>query len=437
MRRRLSFLLFALVAAVFLAGCGGGDDAVVQPESPTGAGASLAHGDISGSAASFEFTTEVDLDLPNPPPGPFLIRGQLVGYDADLGALVVDLTVVNASPHAYPEPVGLTFIQLLPPEVTVLNADNGEPGVGASFLFTFANDDAMWTPGEESLPRTVQFAVAPGVAIGFAARIDVGMNPLGGAIGGLVWHDVNEDGVVDPGEPGFGGVGIRIEGGDGQQWLMNTAPDGAYRVDGLPAGYYTVVRLPRPDLRATTPPQMQVLLVENDGGVSDFLTANFGCRVIPPDGAIHVGDCLHVKGEYAARPPRLVASQFCVCDQDSSGGDEDKDPDCWGRVIGPVTEVNLARHAVAIMGTWMHVADDHFDLEHVSVRDRLQASVHIVMDDGGHHLEACRLHRFNGNYDRIRGMVQEVVLGDNGQIVGVRILDTRVDLVNAAADCDD
>jgi len=51
------------------------------------------------------------------------------------------VTVVHASPHAYPEPVNLTFMQSLPPDVTVLDADNGEHGVGASFLFTFANDD--------------------------------------------------------------------------------------------------------------------------------------------------------------------------------------------------------------------------------------------------------------------------------------------------------
>ena len=32
------------------------------------------------------------------------------------------------------------------------------------------------------------------------ARIDVGMSEYGGAIGGMVWHDENEDGVMDPDE---------------------------------------------------------------------------------------------------------------------------------------------------------------------------------------------------------------------------------------------
>ncbi len=434
MRRQRGLLSLALLAGLLLAGCGGGDDGATQPEATLDVGASVAQGDIAADAASFEFATEVDLDLPNPPPGPFLIRGQIVGYDADLGALVVDLTLVNASQHAFPEPVNLTFVRLLPPEVTVLNADNGESGVGASFLFTFANDDAMWTPGEESFPRTVQFAVATGVAIGFAARIDVGMDPLGGAIGGLVWHDLDEDGVVDPDEPGLGGVGIRVQAGEGQHWLTTTAPDGLYRVDGLPAGYYTVARLPRPGLRPTTPPQLQVLLVEHDGGVSDFLAANFGCRVVAADSTIQVGDCLHVKGEYAAGPPRLVASLYCVCGHDE---DEDEDAACWGRLTGPVTEVNPARGAVAIMGTWLQVADDDFDLEQVEVRDRLRAGVEVVADEDGGHLEACRLHTFNGHFDRVRGEVEEVFQDAEGHIVGVRILGTRIDLGGAQPDCDD
>ncbi len=437
MHLRQYLVPLALLAVLFVVGCGGGDEPLTPTESPLGAGASVVRGDISGSTTSFEFASEVDLDLPNPPPGPFLIRGQIVGYDADLGALVVDLVVVNASPHAYPEPVSLTFMQLLPPGVTILNADNGETGVGASFQFFFANDDAMWTPGEESFPRTVQFAVAQGVAIGFAARIDVGMDPLGGAIGGLVWHDVDEDGVVDDDEPGLAGVGVRVQAGGGQQWLTTTAADGIYRIDGLAAGFYTVVRLPRPGLRPTTAPQLQVVLVEDEGGVSDFLAANFGCRVVAQDSSIQVGDCLHVKGEYAANPPRLVASRYCVCDNDDDDEDEDKDSSCWDRLTGPVTDVNPARNAVAIMGTWMRVADDDFDLDDVSVGDRLMASVEIVMDDDGHHLEACRLHQFHGNFDRIRGEVQEVIMGANGQVVGVRILDTRVELMNAADDCDD
>ena len=45
---------------------------------------------------------------------------------------------------------------------------------GAAIVFHFANDDGLWTPGEESLARTVEFGVTKGTAIAFIARLDLG-----------------------------------------------------------------------------------------------------------------------------------------------------------------------------------------------------------------------------------------------------------------------
>ncbi|MBD3220921.1 hypothetical protein GF314_06725, partial [bacterium] len=286
--RLLPFALLFLTAA--LVGCqsdGGPTEPTPAEPSQTG----LVHGEIGGGPVAFEFLSEDGADDGEPRPGPFLIRGQDVRYDDDLGALLVDITLVNASEMAYPEPVSLAFVSLRPDGVTILNADNGEPGAGAVFAFEFENDDAVWTPGEASLPRTVQFDVAAGVSIGFVARVDVGMMPDGGTLGGVVWHDLDEDGLIDDDEMGLPDVGIAIAGPGDLEFMAVTGPDGEYRVDGLDAGYYTVTRLPRDDLEATTPPQMQVILVETeDGGVSDFLGANFGCLVVEttPPGEIEV-----------------------------------------------------------------------------------------------------------------------------------------------------
>jgi hypothetical protein len=435
MRRHDLILSLSLLTLLSLAGCGGNDDSAVAPATPLDGTAGVVQGDFAAAAATFEFTSVVELDRPDRPAGPFRIRGRVTGYDSEVGALIVELTVVNAGERTYPEPVDLTFVRLLPAGVTVLEADNGEDGVGASFRFAFANDDAMWTPGEESFPRTIQFVVAAGTAIGFAARIDVGMPAVGGAIGGLVWDDTDEDGIVDDGEAGIGGVGVRVEAGPDHHWLASTAADGTYRVDGLPAGFYTVVRLPHPRLRATTAPQLQVALVADDGGVSDFLAANFGCRAVADSPDIAVGDCLHAKGAYVGERPRLVASIYCPCDADHE--DDDDDSPCWDRLTGPVTDVAPARRAVAIMGTWLQVADERFDLERVAVGDRLRASVRVVTDDDGRHLEACRLHTFNGHFDRIRGVVQEVILDDGGEVVAVVMLGARVELADAHLGCDD
>jgi hypothetical protein len=306
------------------------------------------------------------------------------------------------------------------------------------FALQFENDDAQWTPGEESIAFTVQLGVEQGVSVGFAARVDVGMIPGGGSLGGMVWHDLNEDGVMDDGEPGLPEVGIALAGPDDLHVMGMTDADGVYRFDGLPAGYYTVTRLPREDLRATTPPQIQVILVlGEDGEVVDFLGANFGCVVVelPPPGEIEVGDCLHVKGDWGGDPARLEADHYCFCDDD----DEDRDDDgCWERLRGPVTGIDLENAMVEVMGSVLHLTDDtrvDLDLDALELGDRVTANVVVVDGDDGDRLELCRLRDFQGNWDRVRGYVTRIGTDEEGN-TRAAILGVVVDLTDAG-DCDD
>jgi len=427
----------ALLALLAAAGCQNGDDPTA-PAEPAEQSTAMVHGAIGSDAVEFEFLSAGSPGDPGQRPGPFLIRGQNIAYDADLGALTVDLTVVNAGPHTYPEPITLTFVQLLPDGVTVLNADNDETGAGAAILCQFANDDALWTPDEESLPRTVQFGVAQGTAIAFVARIDIGLLPDGGAVGGLVWNDLNEDGVIDADEPGLPDVTVRLEAGPDLFWVATTDADGMYRFDGLAAGFYTVTRLPRPDLRPTTPPQMQVVLVEVEGEVADFLAANFGCRVVAPtEPPIAVGDCLDVKGAFAGDPDRLVGELFCLCREDDDDEDGGPFPPCWQRVCGPVTAIDLAERLLVVMGTEVHVPHGtHLHLDDIEIGDRVRADVNVFADGEELQLVACRLHREHGHFDRVRGAVEEVVADGDGQVIGVRVLGVSVDLADAQP-CDD
>jgi hypothetical protein len=433
--------LLCLAAAVLVFGCGtSGDPTQPQPVAETTSG--LVRGEIDGGLADFAFVSEM-LDGPNgPESGSFLVRGENLHYDDDLDALVVDLTLTNTSDDDYPEPVTMTFVQLLPSDVVVLNADNGDEGVGASFLFEFENDDALWTPGEQSLPRTVAFGVDPGVSIGFVVRVDVGLDPHLGTIGGVVWHDVDEDGEIDGDEAGINDVAVALYHGVDDTTavqITQTAYDGTYRFDDLAAGYYTVVRLERDDLIATTPAEIQILLVAENGDVVDFLLADFGCLIVDqPDDGIVVGDCIHAKGDYAADPQRLDAELLCLCGSDDDDDDgDDGGADCWNRLIGPVTAIDLDESALAVMGTWVSFAGKQdLDLEDVAIGDRVRVNVEVVSDDEEDHLFGCRLKSFNGNFDRVRALVQEVVHDDEGNITHVRALNTLID-VPADYDCDD
>ena len=433
----LTFAL-ALVAIVAMLGCSSDDGPTDPGQAADDQNTSLVRGEVASGTVSFEFMSDGN-DGPGPHPGPFLIRGSDVHYDTDLGALVFDLVVINASDRSYPLPASLTFVSLIPDSVTVLNADNGETGPGASFVCEFDNDDLEWTPGEECLPFTVQLGTSQGVSVGFVSRIDVGMLPGGGTLGGLVWHDLDEDGVIDADEAGIADVGVRLNGEGDLVHVTHTAADGTYRFDGLAAGYYTVTRLPRDDLRPTTPVQIQVLLVTDENGdVVPFIAANFGCLVVdvPPEGGIEVGDCVHVKGEYDAESGRLMAAILCPCDEDD---DDDHESDCWDRVNGPVTDIDLENHTVSVMGARYRLTDDtrvDLDLDELELGDRVRVDVEIVSDDDEEHLVACRLRYFNGHWDRVRGEVQRVGHDDDGDLNGLQVLGVAID-VDREVDCDD
>jgi hypothetical protein len=375
-RRTGPLFVVALMVALVLGGCG--DDSVTPTDIEQSNTSGLIEGDISAADGNFEFTTDTNGDLDRPVPGPFIIRGKNIHYVDSLGVLSVDFTVEHRCRCAFPEPIGLTFIDLLPPGVTVENPDNDEHGPGAAIVFEFENDDGVWTAFEESLPRTVHFGVDAGVSIGFVARIDIGMEPNLGSIGGLVWHDANENGQIDRGEQGIGGVVINMFRTDGPEvsnaeilWRTLTGPDGSYRFDGLDAGPYEVHKILQPDLHPTTPTVIHVILVEEDGGVSDFLMANFGCvPVHPPGPAVEVGDFAGAWGDYTSRPEHLVLArglsvikcrnappkESVITPAAISTGQTDIDL-CntrLGALAGPVTDINRDARVLWLMGTPVH-----------------------------------------------------------------------------------
>ncbi|HXS10160.1 MAG TPA: hypothetical protein VN852_09255, partial [Candidatus Krumholzibacteria bacterium] len=149
--RKLCSLVVPAFLALALASCS--DDTAKPPSTQN-------HADIHGRIAGDDF--EYDVDPGDPGSGPFVLRGRNLHYNDEDGALVVDLSVLNRGDVAQTEPIGLTFIRLDPDGVTVLNPDNDVHDDGGAILFHFANDDGFWTPGEASLPRTVEFGVDKG-----------------------------------------------------------------------------------------------------------------------------------------------------------------------------------------------------------------------------------------------------------------------------------
>lgn len=441
MVRNSGILLFlTLIVVVAMVGCS--DDAVTPAP-----GDGPPDGTVDPGAGAFEFTIETAGDPANPFPGPFVVRGRNVHYDENLGALVADLSVVNRSHHTYNEPVSLTFTKILPDGVEVLNADSGGTGVGAKIMFQFANDDAMWTPGEESFPRPVHFGVQRGHAVAFSARIGVGPEPDLGIIAGVVWHDRNENGERESDEEGIPGVEIFITRGDGPEITPNTPPEilyraltdrsGRYAVRRLDPGFYVVTKSTTDRLKPTTPATIQVLLVEDNGQVSDFLDADFGCVRAESQPTLAVGDFVWVSGKYSLEINSIAASGILVgkCERDNLL--EPPCPDHPSQLAGTVTDIDMAGHRLQLMGTWITMerddgAIDNFragdlDLADVRIGDRVRARVRRMPSVTTNEmlLIGLDLFKWEHEHDILHGHVQDVHMLD-GTLRGFVSLNTRV-----------
>ena len=299
MSRKLLLISCSLLLA-FVTGCAN-EPAVTTEQNDSG----MFSGEVDPAANSFQYEI-AETGEPSRTGGPFILYGRNIRYDDGQQALLVDLSVENKGERTLPEPVVLTFTRLLPPNVTVLNPDNEENGPGAMIYFEFENDDAMWTQGEESFPRTVAFGVAPQSPVGFSARLDVGISENGGAIGGVVWNDKNRNGERENDEEGLPGMEVLLRTQNPEGLMIPeilrravTGRDGTYRFDNLSAGHYVLAKRTNEKIGVTTDPEIHVVLVETDSGVSDFFFGDFGCAL---EGAIPIaiGDFVEVVGAFMA-----------------------------------------------------------------------------------------------------------------------------------------
>ena len=103
-----------------------------------------------------------------------------------------------------------------------------DPDGGDDLESSLTLDDDPFTLPVESIDRDQDFSFAGS-----------------GSIGDTVWHDLDADGVIDPGEPGIAGVTVTITYTDPITGLTFTDTrvtdaDGVYLFDNLPAGGYIV-----------------------------------------------------------------------------------------------------------------------------------------------------------------------------------------------------
>ncbi len=224
--------------------------------------------------------------------GPFRGGVEVWAYNLTLesdSVIAFDLVLVNKTNLTIFPPVHFVVTSIRPQVVTALDPDGVTPDGWPYYDFSDKfGDDGKLAPGERTAPVGLRFGIPEPMAFSLGFRIVVEEPMPNGAIGGVVFRDLNENGWWDsetePGIPDFP-VELRPAAADPERTkVIRTDRLGRYLFHGLGAGVYQVTAMGMPGAKVTTDNPLLVTLVEHpDGTVSRFDRAHFGfSMLIPP-----------------------------------------------------------------------------------------------------------------------------------------------------------
>ena len=133
------------------------------------------------------------------------------------GLLAGTYTVSEPLPTGYSD--GLDAVGTINSIVVGTQTAAGNPDVFSTIVLPAGQDGINYDFGERSPTNTV--------------------------LSGVVWYDKNSNGVIDPGEPGIGGVIIELRNPINNQFLASTttAPDGSYVFLNVVPGNYRLIEI--------------------------------------------------------------------------------------------------------------------------------------------------------------------------------------------------
>ena len=228
--------------------------------------------------------------------------------------ITYDLVVSNAGPSTATDvvvtddlPVGVTFLSASP------SCSFADPVVTCSLGSLAPGDTVSLTVTVELLDPDEATTIANTAVVTSTtpdtdetdneATDATAVEPApSGTLSGVVWNDIDVDGILDAGEPGIGGVTVTITGdpdGDGIPTVITvvTNDDGTYSVD-LPPGEWTTTVDPStypPELAPTTPLTEVVIVVagettEVETGLAAGVISGVVWNDIDGDGVIDPGE---------------------------------------------------------------------------------------------------------------------------------------------------
>lgn len=235
-------------------------------------------------------------------PGVIPLRIDLIGSNLEVvpdeSRVSLDVALRNQSQiPLYPQVV-LWISQILPGTVTVTNADilppTMDPASPIPFLFGFdyselLGEDGVLEPGESSGAKTWIFHDPGMVSFSFNARVEFGSEPSEGVITGMVFEDLNQNGIHDRNEGPFAVGEIWVTPPEGEAYSVMTEPDGTFRAPAPQPGLYSLRLEILVDCVTciTTPNPRQALVVPDASGVPqpvygvDFGAVCAACGDVP------------------------------------------------------------------------------------------------------------------------------------------------------------
>ena len=169
--------------------------------------------------------------------------GRGLSWNAEARAASPDVYLVNKSDHAIREPIRLVVREVIPPTVAFANPDGlTVDGLAYKEFRDEVGADGLLVPGETSARDTL---VLDGTADSLSVdlRLDFVVDGRGN-IAGVVFNDLNGNGVREADEPGLESVVVRIRPSNRNderlEGVTTTERTGYYSFSGLWANEYLI-----------------------------------------------------------------------------------------------------------------------------------------------------------------------------------------------------
>jgi CshA-type fibril repeat protein len=204
-------------------------------------------------------TATVTITVYNDPP---IAVADKVSTDPDT-PVEINVLMNDSDPDGDP----LTIIEISQPENgTAVIDDRGTPDDPS-------DDTVIYTPNPGFIGTdTFTYTISDGHGGTAQAPVEVVIEQAirREAISGVVFDDLNGDGIQDPGEPGIPGVVVELVSSTGMRIQAITSADGTYRFTDLPPGTYSVTETDPDGFMSSTPNSVQITLTGEGDAAADF-----------------------------------------------------------------------------------------------------------------------------------------------------------------------